>query len=62
MRDNRAVASYPLLVSILLLSDVFKLHTKPGNIPHLLLANYQHDYLVRHSVAQHDHGTKGKAR
>lgn len=64
MRDNRTAASYPLLVSILLLSNVFKLELqgKAGIILHLFLANYQHDYLARYSIAQHDHGTKGKAR
>lgn len=48
MRDNRAVASYPLLASILLLSNAFKLElqSNAGNRLHLLLANYQHDYLA----------------
>lgn len=64
MRDNRAVASYPLLVPILLQSSALGLEssTEAGNSRRLFLTNYQHDYLVRHSVAQHDHGTKGKAR
>lgn len=42
------MASYLFLASISLLSNAFKLvlHSKAGNSLHLLLANYQHDYLA----------------